>query len=94
MVDKEKKLRKILLRAGLRGKLKMVNTLEEAYIVIVQHPHGSHNCVVYYKDKYQEELNEGKTFPEEHVYFTVPTNPRNIRQITNSIVFKDRLLEK
>ena len=63
MADKEKKLRKILLRAGLRGKLKMVKTLEEAYIVIVQHPHGPHNCVVYHKGKYQEELNEGKTFP-------------------------------
>ena len=94
MADKEKKLRKILLRAGLRGKLKMVKTLEEAYIVIVQHPHVSHSCVVYHKDKYQEELNEGETFSEERVYFTVPTNPRNIRQITNSIVFKDRLLEK
>ena len=94
MADKEKKLRKILLRAGLRGKLKMVNTLEEAYIVIVQHPHGSYNCFVYHKDRYQEELNKGKTFPEEHVYFTVPTNSRNIKQITNSIVFKDCLLEK
>ena len=94
MADKEKRLRKILFHANLRGKLKMVKTLEEAYIVIVQHPHGPHNCFVYHKNRYQEELNKGETFPEEHVYFTVPTNPRNIRQITNSIVFKDRLHEK
>ena len=46
MADKEKRLRKILLHAGLRGKLKMVKTLEEAYIVIVQHPHGPHNCFI------------------------------------------------
>ena len=94
MADKEKRLHKILLHSNLRGKLKMVKTLEEAYIVIVQHPHDPRNCFVYHKNRYQEELNKGETFPEEHVYFMVPTNPRSIRQKTNSIVFKDRLHKK
>ena len=94
MADKDKRLRKALLNSNLKGKLKMVKTLEEAYIVIVLHPHDSRNCFVYHKDRYQEELNNGETFPEEYVYFMVPTNPRNIKQITNSIVFKDRLNEK
>ena len=94
MADKEKRLRKALLNSNLRGKLKTVKTLEEAYIVIVLHPLDSRNCFVYHKDRYQDELNSGETFPEEYVYFMVPTNPRNIKQITNSIVFKDRLNEK
>ena len=94
MADKEKRLRKALLNSNLKGKLKTVKTLEEAYIVIVLLPHDSRSCLVYHKDRYQEELNNGETFPEEYVYFMVPTNPRNIKQITNSIVFKDRLNEK
>ena len=94
MADKAKRLRKALFNAGLKGKLKTVKTLEEAYIVIVLHPHDSRNCFVYHKDRYQEELNSGKTFSEKYVYFMVPTNPRNIKQITDSIVFKDRLNEK
>ena len=62
MADKAKRLRKALFNAGLKGKLKTVKTLEEAYIVIVLHPHDSRNCFVYHKDRYQEELNSGKTF--------------------------------
>ena len=94
MADKEKRLRKALLNTDLKGKLKTVKTLEEAYIVIVLHPHDSRDCFVYHKDRYQDELNSGETFSEEYVYFMVPTNPRNIKQITNSIVFKDRLNKK
>ena len=94
MADKDKRLRKALLNAGLRGKLKTVKTLKKAYIVMVLHPHEARNCIVYHKDRYQEELNSGKTFLEKCVYFMVPTNPRNIKQITDSIVFKDRLNKK
>ena len=36
MEDKEKRLRKILLNACLKGKLKPVNTLEEACIIVVE----------------------------------------------------------
>ena len=35
MADKEKRLRKILLKRGLKGKPKLVATLEEAHIILV-----------------------------------------------------------
>ena len=89
MADKEKRLRKILLKSALKGKLKLAKTLEEAHIIIVQDPHYPGKNTFYNRDGYQTALNNGKTFPEECVYFTVPTNLRNIRQITKSIILKD-----
>ena len=38
MVDKEKRLRKILINLGLKGMLKPAKTLEENYIVLVDTP--------------------------------------------------------
>ena len=35
MADKEKRLRKALLNLNLKGKLKMVKTLEEAHFVLI-----------------------------------------------------------
>ena len=85
MADKEKRLRKILLNSCLKGKVKPVKTLEEAHIIIVQKPGIN---TFFSKLGYQIALENGETFPEECVYFTTPTNPRNIRQITNSIILK------
>ena len=89
MADKEKRLRKILLNGCLKGQLKLVKILEEAHIVIVQDPHYPNKIMFYNRDGYQAALNNGETFPEERVYFTAPTNPGNIRQITKSIILKD-----
>ena len=36
MADKEKRLRKILVKRGMKGKLKPVDTLEEAHIIVVE----------------------------------------------------------
>ena len=89
MADKEKRLRKILLNSALKGKLKLVKTLEEAHIIIVQNPRYPGKNTFYNRCGYQTALDNGETFPEECVYFTVPTNLRNIRQITKSIILKD-----
>ena len=89
MADKEKKLRKLLLNSRLKGRLKLVKTLEEVHIIIVQDPRYPGKNTFYNRRGYQTELDNGETFPEECVYFTIPTNPRNIRQITNSIIIKD-----
>ena len=89
MADKEKRLRKILLNSALKGKLKLVKTLEEAHIIIVQNPRYPGKNTFYNRRGYQTALDNGETFPEECVYFTVPTNLRNIRQITKSIILKD-----
>ena len=87
MADKKKRLRKIFFKTVLNGKLKLVKTLE-AQIIIVQNPGNPGKITILNKPGYQKELENGVTFPEECVYFTTPTNPRNIRQITNSIIFK------
>ena len=90
MADKEKRLRKILLNGCLKGQLKLVKTLEEAHIIIVQDPRYPKDKIMFYnRGGYQAALNNGETFPEECIYFTTPTNPRNINQITKRIILKD-----
>ena len=43
MADKEKRIQKFLAKAGFKGKLKSVKTLEEATIVIVEDSHNKYN---------------------------------------------------
>ena len=89
MADKEKRLRKILLNSNLKGKLKPAKTLEEAQIIIVQIPNNPGKNTFFSKLGYQMALKDGITFPEDRVYFTVPSNPRNTNQIVNGILAKD-----
>ena len=86
MADKEKRLRKILLKFGHKGKLKPVKTLEEAFIVFVEDPHNHKNNQLFHKRVYQMVLDRGDTFPENLVHFLIPSNSRNIRQVIESIV--------
>ena len=79
MADKEKRLRKFLSKIGLKGKLKMVETLEEAHLVLVnERGHGTFRLTR--KEDYLELIERGYTFPEE-VYYLVSTNPRDARSI-------------
>ena len=85
MADKEKRLRKILLKIHMKGELKPVDTLEEAYIVPVDCPEESTKYAIFKKEMYQQVLKNGYTYPEDRVYFLVPTNPRNRRQLEQSL---------
>ena len=85
MADKEKRLRKILLKIHMKGELKPVDTLEEAYIVLVDCPEESTKYAIFKKEMYQQVLKNGYTYPEDRVYFLVPTNPRNRRQLEQSL---------
>ena len=89
MADKKKRLRKILLNSNLKGKLKPAKTLEEAQIIIVQKPNKPSKNTFFSKIGYQMALEKGVTFPEERIYFTVSSNPRNTKQIVESILTKD-----
>ena len=86
MADKEKRLRKILDKVGMRGKLKSVATLEEAEFVLVYAPEKSYKYCIYRKVEYQRELTNGYTFPEDRVYFMIHTNPRNRRQLLQHLM--------
>ena len=86
MADKEKRLRKILLKYRYKGILKSVKTLEEAIIVLVEDPRTRKNNQFFHKEIYQLALDRGDTFPEHLVHFLVLSNSRNIRQVTESKV--------
>ena len=88
MADKEKRLRKILAEVNLKGKLKSVKTLEEASIVIADHPSITTKILFFNKNEFEYFLSIGKTFPEDRVYFLIATNPRNRQTIERSILIK------
>ena len=80
MADKEKRLRKILLKKGWKGKLKLVATLEEAHLILVNKKERSKIQLIR-KGTYLEMIEKGYTTPEEEVYYVVSTNPRNRKLI-------------
>ena len=76
MADKEKRLRKLLNKIGTKGQFKLVATLEEAHLVLMnERGHSKFHLAT--KDSYLMAIEEGCIFPEEEVYFVVSTNPRN-----------------
>ena len=86
MADKEKRLRKIILNAGFKGKLKPVNTLEEATTIIVEDISDKHKNKFIRKEVYLEMVENGYTFSEETVYFTVSSKPRDKRLIEKTML--------
>ena len=77
MADKEKRIQKFLTKAGLKGKLKSVKTLEEAIVVVVEDPRIKANNAVYDIHHYQIALERSGPFPTDRVHFLTSTNPRN-----------------
>ena len=81
MADKEKRLRKILEKMGWKGKLKSVATLEDAHIVLIVDRQCCKKVQLIGKDTYLKMIERGYTFPEEDVYYSVSTNPRDMERI-------------
>ena len=77
MADKEKRLRKILAKAGFKGKLKSVATLEEATVVVVEDPRDKAKNMFISVSNYPIALKRFGPFPTDRVYFLTSTNPRN-----------------
>ena len=90
MADKEKRLRKILTRANLKGKLKSVKTYEEAGIVVVEDPGSTTKNVFFDKRGFEYALANGETFPEDRVHFLVSTNPRNRQLVGRGVLTNNR----
>ena len=80
MADKEKRFRKILSKKCLKGKLKLVDTFEQSHFVLV-HRKGLSELLFIKKGAYSEMIKREYTFPEEEVYFTVSSNPRDSKHI-------------
>ena len=81
MSDKEKRLRKILVKKFLKGKLKPVGNLEEAHLVLVEDRQCHNKTMVIGRDIYVRMVENGHTFPEDQVHYLVSTNPRNMWHI-------------
>ena len=81
MADKEKKLRKILEKIGRKGRLKLVATLEEAHLVLVEDKRCCKRSKLLGKGTYLEMIEKGYTAPEEEVYYVTATNPRDRKTI-------------
>ena len=78
MANKDKRLRDILLKAGLKGQLKPVGSLEEAHIILITDKQRLTHLVFVGKDEYKQALEDDQTYTEEKmVYFLVSVNPRN-----------------
>ena len=81
MADKEKRLRKILSRLGLKGRLKLVASLDEAHLVIVEDKRCASRTKLIGKDSWLIMIERGYTFPEEDVYYVISPNPRDKKNI-------------
>ena len=79
MVDKEKRLCKILSKMGWKGRLKSVATLEEAHMIIIEDGQSMIKSPFMDKDTFVRLLDQGHTFPEDKVHFLVHSNPRDAR---------------
>ena len=93
MAGKEKRIQKFLTKVGLKGKLKLVKTIEEATVVVVEDPRDKANNTVYDRDHYQMVLERRGPFPEDRVHFLTSTNPRNKHLVERGIFTKSQGLE-
>ena len=92
MADKEKRLRKILNQAGLKGKLKSVRTYEESSIAVMEDPCNATKNTFFDKRGFEYALSKGETFSEDRVHFLVSTNPRNTQLVERSVLTNNRRL--
>ena len=86
MADKLKRLNKILVKTGLKGQLKPVETLDDAHIILLESKHSIDQTVFVGKDSYKKLIKDGDTFPPDIVHFLVSANPRNRWHIEKSLL--------
>ena len=86
MEDKEKRLRKILVKRGMKGKLKPVSSIEEAHLICIENRQNADNTVIIGVDTYRQWVEEGHTFSEDKVHYLVHSNPRNVRNIERKFI--------
>ena len=59
MADKLKRLNKILVKKGLKGQLRPVETLEEAHTILIENKQCVDKTALVGKDTYKELIEEG-----------------------------------
>ena len=86
MADKKKRLRKILDKKEIRGMLKSVDTIEEAHLILVDDRRYNGSIRLMPKRSYLNMIEEGQTISEENVFYLIPTNPRDRKNIEKSLI--------
>ena len=86
MADKKKRLRKILDKKEMRGMLKSVGTLEEAHLILVDDRRYNGTIKLMPKESYLNIIEEGQTISEENVFYLIPANPRDRKNIEKSLI--------
>ena len=77
MADKRKRLQKILVKKGMKGQLRPVETLGDAHIIVIEDKQCINQSAFMGKDAYKRMIENGGTFPSDIVHFLVSANPRN-----------------
>ena len=86
MADKGKRLQKILVKRGMKGQLRPVESLEEAHIIVIEDKQCINRSAFMGKDAYKRMVENGRTFPSDIVHFLVSTNPRNLSHIQKRLM--------
>ena len=86
MVDKIKRLEKVLKKKGIKGWLKPVDNLENSQFVIVENKRCVYNSVLIRTEDYKTLLERGETYPPDIVHFLIHSNKRNVQNINNSLL--------
>ena len=86
MVDKIKRLNKILNKKGFKGFLKPVDNLEDSHFVLVE-KFKDRFCteLIFKTEDYKALLESGETYPPDIVHFLFITNKRNVQNIKNTL---------
>ena len=86
MADKKKRLRKILDKKEMRGMLKSMDTIEEAHLILVDDRRYDGSIRLLPKESYLNLVEEGQIISEENVYYLIPANPRDRKNIEKSLI--------
>ena len=92
MADKKKRLRKILDKKEMRGMLKSVDTIEKAHLILVDNRRHDGSIRLIRKGCYLNMIEEGQTISEENVFYLIPANPRDRKNIEKK--FNDKLIRR
>ena len=86
MAENGKRLNKFLDKAGLKGKLRPVESLEEEHIIVIEDKQCLSRSKFMRKDEYKRLVENDRTFPSDIVHFLVSTNPRNGSHIEKKLI--------
>ena len=79
MIDKNKRLEKVLKKKGVKALFKPVDNLENSQFVLVENKWCFYKTMLLRKENYKALLERGETFPPDIVHFFVSSNKRNMQ---------------